>query len=77
MIRHPQRQFMQYLRHGKWMRAASLPPAQKTIAKLLDRGWIECCGSGNDLAYRITASGLAAKAAPMQLRQRSQLTPAC
>lgn len=72
---HPQRQFMQYLRNGERTRASNLPHAHKTVAKLLEQGWIESSGSGVDLCYRITTSGLAAKAAPMRLRQRERLTP--
>jgi len=66
----PQRQFMQYLRAGEWVRAISLPDRPKVIAKLLSNGWIERQGIGSDMAYRITAAGLAAKTAPVQIHRK-------
>jgi hypothetical protein len=66
-ITHPQRQFLQYLRDGEWKRAVSLPERKKVIAKLLENGWIERAGVGNNIAYRITPKGLAAKTAPMKI----------
>jgi hypothetical protein len=37
------------------------------IQILLTKGWIEGQGSGNELAYRITETGLAAKKAPVKI----------
>jgi hypothetical protein len=64
--RHPERQFMQHLRAGGWLKAATLPSSPKLIERLLNKAWIERCGTGKDLAYRITDKGLAAKKAPVR-----------
>lgn len=66
---HPQRQFMQYLRAGAWVRAIDLPDRRKVVARLVKNGWIECDGDGRNTYYRITRSGLAAKTAPVQIRK--------
>ena len=65
--RHPERQFMQHLRAGGWLKAATLPYSPKLIENLLKKGWIEQRGAGNDLCYRITDKGLAAKRAPVRI----------
>jgi hypothetical protein len=64
--RHPERQFMQHLRAGGWLKAATLPSGPKLIESLFNKGWIERRGTGKDLAYRITDKGLAAKKAPVR-----------
>lgn len=64
---HPQRQFMQYLGSGAWVRAIDLPDRPKVVAKLVGNGWIERDGEGRNVSYRITRSGLAAKTAPVQI----------
>jgi hypothetical protein len=64
---HRDRQFLQYLRGGEWRRATNLPDSAKLISKLLMNGWIERTGSGQELAYRITPKGLAAKIVPVKL----------
>jgi hypothetical protein len=58
------------LRAGEWVRAISLPDRPKVIAKLLSNGWIERQGIGGDMAFRITADGLAAKTAPVQIYRK-------
>ena len=67
---HPQRQFMQYLRAGAWVRAIDLPDRPKVVAKLVRNGWIERDGDGKNTSYRITRSGLAAKTAPVQIARK-------
>jgi hypothetical protein len=37
------------------------------LQTLLAKGWIESQGSGNELAYRITEIGLAAKKTPVRI----------
>jgi hypothetical protein len=66
----PQRQFMEYLRAGQWVRAISLPDRPKVVARLLNNGWIERVGNGSDAAYRLTYVGLAAKTAPVQILRK-------
>ena len=66
-VAHRERQFLQYLRDGQWRRATILPDSKKLISKLLLNGWIESCGSGYELRYRITQTGLAAKFVPVKL----------
>jgi PilZ domain len=70
ILTHTQRQFMQYLRDGNWVPSVRLPDSPKTVAKLLNRGWIERQGIGSNAAYRITASGLAAKTTPLQIHRK-------
>jgi hypothetical protein len=67
LVAHRERQFLQYLRDGEWRRATNLPDGEKLIAKLLVNGWIDRSGDGNDVAYRITPRGLAAKIAAIKL----------
>lgn len=67
VLTHPQRQFMQYLRSGAWVRAIDLPDRPKTVTRLVRNGWIEREGEGRNTSYRITMSGLAAKTAPVQI----------
>ena len=64
---HRDRQFMQHLRDGEWRRATYLPDSPKAISKLLGNGWIECTGTGREVAYRITPNGLAAKITPVKI----------
>jgi hypothetical protein len=66
-VTHRDRQFLQHLRDGTWRRATNLPDSPKLISKLLENGWIERSGSGNDAAYRITPKGFAAKIAPVKV----------
>ena len=68
-LTHPHRQFMQYLRSGDWVKGGSLPDRPKVIARLLENGWIERKGEECSSAYRMTASGLAAKQAPLPIRR--------
>jgi hypothetical protein len=62
-----ERQIMQYLRAGSWVRAVSMPSSPKVIEDLLGKAWIDRRGSGSDLCYRITAKGLAAKKLPVRI----------
>jgi hypothetical protein len=64
---HRERQLMQHLRAGAWVKANMLPPSAKLIANLLDKGWIEQRGIGAELSYRITEEGLAAKKARVRI----------
>jgi hypothetical protein len=43
---HRERQLMQHLRSGAWVKAIMLPPSAKLNANLLDKGWIEHEASG-------------------------------
>ena len=59
---HRERQFMQHLRAGGWVKAHVAPAAGPTLIELLlAKGWIERRGTGNEVSYRITDTGLAAK----------------
>jgi hypothetical protein len=64
---HRERQILQRLRGNGWVRALVLPASPKMIQMLLAKGWIEGQGSGNELAYRITEIGLAAKKTPIKI----------
>ena len=63
-----QRQFMQYLRGGNWVKEKTLPDSTFR-SKLVALGWIERRGSGSDVEYRITETGLAALRAPIPVRR--------
>jgi hypothetical protein len=65
-----ERQFMQHLRAGGWVKASAAPAGAKLIERLLGKGWIERRGTGNDTYYRITDKGLAAKMAPVTIWSR-------
>jgi hypothetical protein len=67
-MNHPQRQFLQYLRHGGWVKVSALPDAPKVVVKLMDLGWIERSGSGPEVSFRITDAGLEALKKPIPLR---------
>jgi hypothetical protein len=62
-----ERQFMQHLRAGGWVKMSALPPGPKLIDGLLNKGWIERKGAGIDIRYRITDKGLAAKKLPVRI----------
>jgi hypothetical protein len=65
---HRQREFMQHLRAGGWVKAIAIATGGPVlIAKLLNKGWIEKRGDGGELAYRITEKGLDAKKAPVRI----------
>ena len=64
---HRERQFMQQLRGRGWVKAFHLPHMPGTVRGLLDKRWIESQGRGADLAYRITAEGMAAKIALVRI----------
>jgi len=58
---------MQYLRTGGWVKAIAVSAGPTLISTLLKKGWIEQRGSGNELYYRISEKGLAAKKMPVQI----------
>jgi hypothetical protein len=64
---HRERQYMQHLRNAGWVKAIMLPTSLRIVKGLLAKGWIERRGSGLELAYRMTDTGLEAKKAPVQL----------
>jgi predicted MarR family transcription regulator len=64
---HRERQIMQDLRDRGWVKAIELPEAPGILKRLLERRWIERQGNGRNLAYRITAEGMAAKTAPLRV----------
>jgi hypothetical protein len=61
-----QRQFLAHLQSGDWIKAASLAPRPRVVAKLLANGWIEQRMRGSDLAYRMTIAGFIAKGQPTE-----------
>ena len=64
---HRERQLMQTLRGRGWVKAIELPEASAILKRLLGKRWIERQGNGRNLAYRITAEGMAAKIAPVRV----------
>jgi hypothetical protein len=65
---HRERQFMQYLRAVGWVKASVIPAGARLIETLLAKGWIEKRGIvANDVTYRITDKGLAAKKMPVRV----------
>jgi hypothetical protein len=67
-MNHPQRQFLQYLRHGSWVKVSALPDTPKVIVKLMNLCWIERTGSAPEVSFRITEAGLEALKKPIPLR---------
>ena len=62
--KHRERQILQYLEAGGWIKASALPNSPSVMAKLLARGWIERkLGPSDRVLYRITEKGTAAKKA--------------
>jgi hypothetical protein len=69
--RHNERQFMQRLRGGGWVRASEAPASPKLIENLLAKGWIEKRKlNKTEIYYRLTDTGLAAKKAPVPIYGR-------
>jgi hypothetical protein len=65
---HHERQFMQRLRAGGWVKASVAPGGPRLIENLLAKGWIEKRGiTASELSYRLTDKGLAAKKAPIPI----------
>jgi DNA-binding PadR family transcriptional regulator len=65
---HRERQFMQHLRAGGWLKASAAPAGEKLIENLLAKGWIEKREiTANEVSYRLTDKGLAAKKAPVRV----------
>lgn len=62
---HRERQIMQHLRNGGWVKASVLPAGARLIEGLLTKGWIEqqTLTDDKELYYRITEEGLASKTA--------------
>ncbi len=56
-----------------WMKASTAPAGAKLIENLLAKGWIERRGTGNELSYRITDKGLAAKKMPVRITVNRRL----
>ena len=64
-----QRNFMQYLRSGNWVSITALPDSPSTRSKVVDLGWVEQRGTGPEIWYRLTESGLEALKAPKPNRE--------
>jgi hypothetical protein len=64
---HLERQLMERLQGVGWVKAITLPPSPKVVNRLLSKGWIESCSIENQLCYRITDQGLAAKKMPVRI----------
>jgi hypothetical protein len=67
---HRERQFMQHLRGVGWIMARTLPPNERTVESLLQKGWIEQQHQGpkNEVFLRLTDKGLEAKKSPIPIR---------
>jgi hypothetical protein len=66
-----ERQVMQRLRGGDWLKAIELPMGQRLFKTLLDKEWIvqESRGPGRVIFVRLTEKGLAAKITPIPARR--------
>jgi hypothetical protein len=65
---HRERQYMQRLRAGGWVKASVAPAGARLIENLLVKGWIEKRGiTAKEISYRLTDKGLAAKKAPIPI----------
>jgi hypothetical protein len=64
---HRERQYMQHLRAGGWVKLSQVPAGAR-LKNLLAKGWIEKRGiTANEVCYRLTDKGLAAKMAPIPI----------
>jgi hypothetical protein len=61
---HRERQLMQYLRGGGWVKMTLLPDSPGLIKKLLEKRWIEQRTDVSGICYRLTEAGLVAKTTP-------------
>ena len=68
-VKQRERQFMQHLRGGQWMRKGQLPESPKVLDTLLRNGLVERNEVQGETLYRITSAGFAAKTRPMKLRR--------
>jgi hypothetical protein len=73
---HRERQIMQYLRNGGWVRAGALPGGTRLLDGLLEKGWIEQGMLAGDICFRMTATGLDAKRARIPIEQDTPDHPA-
>jgi hypothetical protein len=64
---HRERQLMEYLRGKDWVKVFTLPRSERVFSNLLNWGWIEKRGTGNEMAYRITDKGLTAVRARVRI----------
>src|ERR1700737_1194909 len=65
---HRERQFLQFLRGSGWGKASGGQGGEKLIENLLAKGWIEKRGfTANEVSYRLTDKGLAAKKMPVRV----------
>lgn len=64
---HRERQFLQYLRSGGWVKASLLPPNQRLIDNLLGKAWLEKQSDADGTEYRMTEAGLEAKKRPVRI----------
>jgi hypothetical protein len=66
-----ERQVMQRLRGGDWLKAIELPMGQRLFKTLLDKEWIvqESRGPDRVIFVRLTEKGLAAKITPIPARR--------
>jgi hypothetical protein len=62
-----ERQIMQRLRSGGWIKAFTLQDSLKTTENLLAKARIEARGSDGDMTYRLTETGLEAKKSPVRI----------
>jgi DNA-binding MarR family transcriptional regulator len=62
---------MQHLRGVGWIKARTLPPSERIVKNLLQRGWIEqqYQGPKNEVFLRLTDKGLEAKKSPIPIRR--------
>jgi hypothetical protein len=68
---HHERQFMQRLRGGGWVKASVAPAGAKLTENLVAKGWIEKRDlAATEISYRLTDTGLAAKKAAVPIYRR-------
>jgi hypothetical protein len=69
---HRERQIMQYLRLGAWVRATALPAEELLVDGLVRKGWIEQdIISSGETCYRMAPRGLEAKTARIPTGQNT------
>ena len=61
---------MQRIHDRGCIRSIEFPQDSRTLAHMIDKGWIEISGEGRDRAFRITERGIAAKKARISSKRQ-------
>ena len=66
---------MQRMHDRGSIKAIEVPWGSRTLAVLIEKGWVESCGDGRDKVFRITEQGIVAKKARIPSRRKGLDAP--